>query len=121
MQSHKPFVVYSEPPKTVKPKPKQTAADKLCFGEQPKKLVHKQKDPNDDEILKIKTVRHDVSVQISQDRMTIGWKQQELAQKAGLQLAVVNSYEKGTAVHNQVEYQKIRKALDAGLREHKSN
>ena len=115
MESNKPFIVYSEPPKTAKPKPKPSAADKLCFGEKPIKHVQKTKDPNDDD-LKIKTVKYDVSCNISRDRLLLGWKQHDLAAKAGLQLNIVNSYEKGTAVHNQGEYQKIRKALDAGLK-----
>jgi ribosome-binding protein aMBF1 (putative translation factor) len=114
MQSHKPCVVYADAPKP-KPKPKPTVT--LNFGEQPKKQVQKHKNPDDDDNEKIKTVKHDVAAKISSDRLMLGWKQQDLAQKAGLQLAVVNNYEKGTSVHVQGEYQKIRKALDAGLRE----
>lgn len=113
MQTHNHCIVYADAPKP-KPKPKPTVT--LNFGEQPKKQIQKIKNLDDDDNLKIKTVRHDVAAQISKDRLILGWKQQDLAQKAGLQFAVINSYEKGTAVHNQGEYQKIRKALDAGLK-----
>ena len=109
-------IVYSEPPKTAKPKPKQSAADKLNFGEKYNKPQNKQKNPNYEENEKNKTVKLDVANKISRDRLLLGWKQQDLALKAGLQLNVVNSYEKGTSIHNQGEYQKIRKALDSGLK-----
>ena len=94
------------------PKPKQTT---LCFGEKPK-VIHKPKDQNEDENdnQKTRTVKPEVSAQIRNDRIALGWKQQELANKAQVQLAVITEYENGKAIHTQNEFQKIRKALDAG-------
>jgi ribosome-binding protein aMBF1 (putative translation factor) len=105
-------VVYATAPKP-KPKPQSTAASTLYFGPKPKPAP-KPKDPEDDGDKKPKHVTPAVSAQIQKDRLMLGWKQKELAQKSGVTENVVTAYEKGTAIHNQGEYQKIRKALDAG-------
>jgi ribosome-binding protein aMBF1 (putative translation factor) len=105
-------IIYSEPPKTSQPKPKPKHVV-LKFGEKPK-VVSKPKDNNDDDTPKIRTVKQEVSAQIRNDRVALGWKQQELANKAQVPIAAITEYENGKAIHNQGEYQKIRKALDAG-------
>jgi ribosome-binding protein aMBF1 (putative translation factor) len=119
METHKPFIVYADPPKP-KPQPKIAHATALNFGDKPK-LIPKQapEDPNDPK--KPHTVRHDLSDRIKKERATLGWTQKELAQKACLQASIVNDYESGKAITNQGEIQKILKALDAGLRDKKKS
>ncbi len=78
--------------------------------------INQTKDDNDD-IPKLKTVRQDLSKRIQQERTALGWTQKELATKAQVILAVVNEYESGKAINNQVEIQKILKALEAGAKE----
>lgn len=56
-----------------------------------------------------------LQAQIQQARVEKGWSQKDLANKANVQIQVVQSYENGTAVINKAELQEMSKALNVHL------
>lgn len=52
--------------------------------------------------------------QIRAARVLLGWKQQELAEAAGLSLAVVNNVERAVTDPRRSTLQKIQRALEDG-------
>jgi ribosome-binding protein aMBF1 (putative translation factor) len=77
----------------------------------------KKVEDDKDDTPKLKTVRPELSKRIQQERTALGWTQKELATKACVQFAVVNEYESGKALNNQMDIQKILRALEAGAKE----
>lgn len=71
---------------------------------------------DDHDNMKIKTISHDVKVEICRGRQAKGWTQVQLAQAINERASVVTDYEKGTAVPSESVLVRMEKALGIHLR-----
>lgn len=71
---------------------------------------------DDTETTKVKTVAHNVSINIQRARQAKGMNQKELAQVLNEKQSVVTDYESGKAVPNEQVLQRMEKALGVYLR-----
>lgn len=67
------------------------------------------------EEIRIPYVTRELSQQIIQSRVAKGWKQEELATRAGLAKEVIRDYENGKAIAKQAEISRISRALGVAL------
>lgn len=72
---------------------------------------------NDDDVRKPKTVKPELSKKIRDYRQGQGLSQAELAQKLNVTVSVVNTYEKGTAIHDPKITSKFYRLFSQTLRE----
>ena len=71
---------------------------------------------DDNESTKVKTVSHDVRLEIIRARAAKGWTQAQLAQQISERASVVTDYENGKAVPNEGVLVKMEKAFGIHLR-----
>ena len=71
---------------------------------------------DDTETTKVKTVSHDVRLEIQRARASKGWTQAQLAQNINERASVVTEYENGKAVPNEGVLVRMEKALGVHLR-----
>jgi len=77
------------------------------------KKIEQQVEDGDFEVQK---VSHDLKMQIQQSRVAKKLTQQQLATACNLQVAIVKSYENGTAVPNQQQINAMSKVLGVTLK-----
>ncbi|KAG4306512.1 hypothetical protein PORY_000500 [Pneumocystis oryctolagi] len=70
----------------------------------------------ENDIVQLKTTGRDVGMAISKARQEKNIKQSELAQKINEKVSVINDYENGKAIPNQMILLKIEKVLGVKLR-----
>jgi len=79
------------------------SATKISYGE------------HGEEVIKLKTVSHDMAQAVIKERVAKGLKQIDLAKRACLDVKTVSDIERGGCVYNANDVNKIAKALGVNI------
>ena len=117
----------------IRAKPKPVTAQKIIVGKTPGAVSEKKYDggtnhntqsinskkieaKHDEGDFSVPKVSHDLKMQIQQARVAKKMTQQELATACNLQVAIIKSYENGTALPNSQQLTTISKILGVNLK-----